>query len=75
MVHSVADVSLHEMPRLMGPLLCLQEPVSGPYPKPDEFSPHPQTLSFNIHFNSTRFGHLLKNSYIVTIIMKLKMVA
>jgi hypothetical protein len=31
-------------------LLCLQEPVTGPYPEPDEFSPLPSCL-FKIQIN------------------------
>jgi hypothetical protein len=27
-----------------GSLLCPQEPTTGPYPKPDEPTPHPTTL-------------------------------
>jgi hypothetical protein len=25
-------------------LLCSEEPATGPYPEPDDSSPHPQTL-------------------------------
>jgi hypothetical protein len=31
-------------------LSCSQETTTGPYPEPDESSPHTPTL-FNIHFN------------------------
>jgi hypothetical protein len=32
-------------------LTYLQEPSSGPYSKPDHFSPYSQTLSFKISFH------------------------
>jgi hypothetical protein len=34
-----------------GSLPCLQEPATGPYPKPDESSPHPKPYVPNTHFN------------------------
>jgi hypothetical protein len=35
-----------------GSLPCLQQPATGPYPKPDEFSPQPNTtFFFKIYFN------------------------
>jgi len=37
-----------------GSLLCSQEPVTGPYPEPDEFSPH----------FSTPFPILILSSYL-----------
>jgi hypothetical protein len=35
-----------------GSLPCLQEPSSGPYPEPDQSTPHHRILS-RIHFNIT----------------------
>jgi len=32
-----------------GSLLCSQQPATGPYPKPDAFSPHLPTLFPKIH--------------------------
>jgi hypothetical protein len=32
-------------------LLCSQKPATGPYPEPDESSPHSPTLFLKIHFN------------------------
>jgi hypothetical protein len=34
-----------------GSILFSQQPAPGPYPEPDESSPHPQTLLFKIHMN------------------------
>jgi len=36
-----------------GPLLCSQQPDIGPYPEPDESSPHRHTFFFKIHFSNT----------------------
>jgi len=32
-------------------LQCPQEPAAGPYPEPVEYTPHPHTLFFKLHFN------------------------
>jgi hypothetical protein len=39
---------------LKGSLPCSQKPITGPFPQPDEFSPHPQNLVLLDPFN----GHI-----------------
>jgi hypothetical protein len=51
-----------------GLLLCSQEPLTGPCPKPDESSPHLPPYPFKIHFK-LRLG-LPSGSFLIFIVLK-----
>jgi hypothetical protein len=45
-----------------GSVLCLQQPDSGPHPKPNEYSPHPHALLLSIILSEwISYSNLLTN--------------
>jgi hypothetical protein len=55
-----------------GSLLCSQEPAIGPYPKPDEFSPHPTTTS-KIHSNILLLSLAPQPSLVHGLLLKIRL--